>query len=47
MIVGLTADSAAAESKKPPKDNGARCSLTGDTIDPSQGTDYEFFMPGE
>jgi hypothetical protein len=43
-IVGLTAEPAAAERKT--KDNGVRCSLTGETVDPPTENDYEFYTPG-
>src|SRR5688500_16700684 len=46
-IMALSAEPAAAETKKPPKDNGVRCSATGATVLPPSDNDYEFYMPGE
>jgi hypothetical protein len=45
-ILGLTAEYAAAESKKP-KDNGVRCHMPGDIVVPPTGNDHEFFAPGD
>ncbi len=44
-IVGLTADSAAAEEKTTSKDDGTRCAVVGAAVGTSN--DYEFYMPGE
>jgi len=44
-VVGLTAEPAAAERKT--KDNGVRCSVTGDSVQPPSENDYEFYMPGD
>ena len=42
-IVGLTAAPAAADNKKPPKDDGTRCVVYGG----ASGDDMTFYMPGE
>lgn len=42
-IVGLTAEPAAAEKKRPPKDDGTRCVVYGGHYD----DDMTFFMPGD
>lgn len=45
-ILGLAAEPAAAESKKP-KDNGVRCSIEGDiVVSPPTENDYEYYTPG-
>ena len=45
-IVGLSAEPAAAESKRP-KDNGVRCSMDGKLVQPPSENDTEFYSPGE